>query len=66
MSEQRRLKWEMIRHILNNENNILISWDEEKEEFDFKFAGKNYMFARLFNRLRFFVKNWFAQWRVDE
>lgn len=48
----------MIKRILRNENNILISLDEG--EFDYFVSGKSLMFNQLFMRLQTFVPHWEA------
>lgn len=48
----------MIKRILRNENNILISLDEG--EFDYFVSGKSLMFNQLFQRLQTFVPHWHA------
>lgn len=48
----------MIKRILRNENNILISLDEG--EFDYFVSGKSLMFNQLFQRLQTFVPKWHA------
>lgn len=48
----------MIKRILRNENNILISLDEG--EFDYFVSGKSLMFNQLFQRLQSFVPHWHA------
>ena len=48
----------MIKRILRNENNILISLDEG--EFDYFISGKSLMFNQLFQRLQTFVPHWRA------
>lgn len=51
-------RWSMIKRILRNKNNILISLDEG--EFDYFVSGKSLMFNQLFMRLQSFVPHWEA------
>ena len=51
-------RWSMIKRILRNKNNILISLDEG--EFDYFVSGKSLMFNQLFMRLQSFVPKWHA------